>query len=130
MALRSKGVLPHQLIMTATPIPRTLTMALYADMNVSVIDEMPPGRQPIDTVVVSDTRRPEIVARIAQACALGQQAYWVCTLIEESDVLDFRAAETTAAELAAALPLVAVGAAARSPRGTRQSGSHGTFQGR
>ena len=109
MALRSKGVLPHQLIMTATPIPRTLTMALYADMNVSVIDEMPPGRQPIDTVVISDTRRPEIVARIAQACSLGQQAYWVCTLIEESDAMEFRAAETTAAELAQALPHLTVG---------------------
>ena len=109
MALRSKGVLPHQLIMTATPIPRTLTMALYADMNVSVIDEMPPGRQPIDTLVVSDSRRAEVVARIAQACSLGQQAYWVCTLIEESDALDYRAAETTAAELAAALPHLSVG---------------------
>jgi ATP-dependent DNA helicase RecG len=109
MALRSKGVLPHQLIMTATPIPRTLTMALYADMNVSVIDEMPPGRQPIETLVVSDARRSEVVARIAQACSLGQQAYWVCTLIEESDSLDFRAAETTAAELAAALPQLEVG---------------------
>ena len=109
MALRSKGVLPHQLIMTATPIPRTLTMALYADMNVSVIDEMPPGRQPIDTHVVSDARRAEVVARIAQACSLGQQAYWVCTLIEESDALEFRAAETTAAELAAALPHLSVG---------------------
>lgn len=108
MALRSKGVLPHQLIMTATPIPRTLTMALYADMNVSVIDEMPPGRQPIDTVAVGDARRPEIVARIAKACAKGQQAYWVCTLIEESDVLDFRAAESTATELAAALPSLRV----------------------
>ncbi len=108
MALRSKGVLPHQLIMTATPIPRTLTMALYADMNVSVIDEMPPGRQPIDTVAVGDARRPEIVARIAKACAQGQQAYWVCTLIEESDVLDFRAAESTATELAAALPSLRV----------------------
>ena len=109
MALRSKGVLPHQLIMTATPIPRTLTMALYADMNVSVIDEMPPGRQPIDTVVVSDARRSEIVARIAQACSLGQQAYWVCTLIEESEAMEFRAAETTAAELAEALPHLSVG---------------------
>jgi ATP-dependent DNA helicase RecG len=108
MALRSKGVLPHQLIMTATPIPRTLTMALYADMNVSVIDEMPPGRQPIDTVVVSDARRTEIIGRIAQACERGQQAYWVCTLIEESDVFEFRAAETTAAELASALPSLRV----------------------
>ena len=109
MALRSKGVLPHQLIMTATPIPRTLTMALYADMNVSVIDEMPPGRAPVDTLVVSDTRRAEVIARVERACARGHQAYWVCTLIEDSDALDFRAAESTAAELAAALPQLSVG---------------------
>ncbi len=109
MALRSKGAVPHQLIMTATPIPRTLTMALYADMNVSIIDEMPPGRARIDTLVVSDVRRAEIIARIARACSLGQQAYWVCTLIEDSDTSDFRAAESTAAELAAALPKLSVG---------------------
>ena len=109
MALRSKGVLPHQLVMTATPIPRTLSMTLYADMDVSVIDELPPGRQPIDTLVVGDTRRDEIVARIADACAHGRQAYWVCTLIEESDALDCRAAETTANELARALPKLSVG---------------------
>jgi len=77
-------------------------------MNVSVIDEMPPGRQPIDTVVVSDARRAEIVSRIARACALGQQAYWVCTLIEESETMDFRAAQTSATELAAALPNLSV----------------------
>ena len=109
MALRSKGALPHQLVMTATPIPRTLTMALYADMDVSVIDELPPGRQPVETHVVSDARRAEVIARIAQACSQGRQAYWVCTLIEESDALDFRAAETTAAELTAALPGLSVG---------------------
>jgi ATP-dependent DNA helicase RecG len=109
MALRSKGALPHQLIMTATPIPRTLTMALYADMDVSVIDELPPGRQPIDTHVISDAHRAEVIERIADACSHGHQAYWVCTLIEESDVLDFRAAETTAAELAIALPRLSVG---------------------
>jgi ATP-dependent DNA helicase RecG len=108
MALRSKGVLPHQLIMTATPIPRTLTMVLYADMNVSVIDELPPGRQTIDTSVVSDARRTEVIARIAALRKQRQQAYWVCTLIEESDALDFRAAETTAAELAAALPELSI----------------------
>jgi ATP-dependent DNA helicase RecG len=108
MALRSKGALPHQLIMTATPIPRTLTMVLYADMNVSVIDELPPGRQTIDTSVVSDTRRAEVIAHIADLCARRQQAYWVCTLIEESDALDFRAAETTAAELSAALPKLSI----------------------
>ena len=109
MALRSKGALPHQLVMTATPIPRTLTMALYADMDVSVIDELPPGRHPVETHVVSDARRAEVIARIAQACSQGRQAYWVCTLIEESDALDFRAAETTAAELTAALPGLSVG---------------------
>jgi ATP-dependent DNA helicase RecG len=109
MALRSKGVLPHQLIMTATPIPRTLTMALYADMDVSVIDELPPGRQAIDTSVVSDARRAEVISHIADVCAHRRQAYWVCTLIEESDVLDFRAAETTAAELTAALPQLSIG---------------------
>jgi ATP-dependent DNA helicase RecG len=81
---------------------------LYADMNVSVIDELPPGRQTIDTSVVSDARRTEVIARIAELCKQRQQAYWVCTLIEESDALDFRAAETTAAELAAALPQLAI----------------------
>ena len=84
MALRSKGGLPHQLIMTATPIPRTLTMVLYADMNVSVIDELPPGRQTIDTSVVSDARRTEVIARIAEFAATPTGVL-VCTLIEESD---------------------------------------------
>jgi len=109
MALRSKGILPHQLVMTATPIPRTLSMTLYADMDVSVIDELPPGRQPIDTRVVGEARRDEIIARIADACSRGCQTYWVCTLIEESDSLDSRAAETTAADLARALPELSVG---------------------
>jgi ATP-dependent DNA helicase RecG len=109
MALRSKGQLPHQLVMTATPIPRTLSMTLYADMDVSVIDELPPGRQPIDTHLVGEARRDQVIARIADACSRGQQAYWVCTLIEESDALDSRAAETTAAELARALPKLSVG---------------------
>jgi ATP-dependent DNA helicase RecG len=109
MALRSKGRLPHQLVMTATPIPRTLTMALYADMDVSVIDELPPGRQPVQTRVVSAERRNEVIDHIAAAVTAGQQAYWVCTLIEDSDTLEFRAAETTARELTAALPAVRVG---------------------
>lgn len=100
MALRDKGRLPHQLIMTATPIPRTLTMALYADMDVSVIDELPKGRKPVTTTVVPDERRPEVIERVADACARGHQAYWVCTLIEASDALGFRDAETTHAELA------------------------------
>jgi ATP-dependent DNA helicase RecG len=109
MALRSKGVLPHQIVMTATPIPRTLSMTFYADMDVSIIDELPPGRRPIDTHVVGDARRDEIIARIAAACSRGRQTYWVCTLIEESDSLDSRAAETTAADLSRALPTLSVG---------------------
>jgi ATP-dependent DNA helicase RecG len=100
LALRQKGrdgeILPHQLIMTATPIPRTLAMTAYADLDLSVIDELPPGRTPIKTVVVSDSRRDEIVERVRKACREGRQAYWVCTLIEESEVLQAQAAEETA----------------------------------
>jgi ATP-dependent DNA helicase RecG len=95
--------------MTATPIPRTLSMTLYADMDVSVIDELPPGRQPIETHLVGDARRDRVIDRIADACSRGQQAYWVCTLIEASESLDSRAAETTATELARALPNLSVG---------------------
>ena len=109
MALRSKGLVPHQLVMTATPIPRTLTMALYADMAVSIIDELPRGRQPIDTRVVADRRRDEVVESVRQALARGGQAYWVCPLIEDSDQLELAAAETTAAALEAALPGQRVG---------------------
>jgi len=109
MALKDKGHSPHQLIMTATPIPRTLTMALYADMDVSVIDELPPGRQPVTTTVVADTRRGDVMARVAQACGQGQQAYWVCTLIEASEALDYRDAETTHAELSEQLAPLRVG---------------------
>lgn len=109
MALRNKGVTPHQLVMTATPIPRTLTMALYADMAVSVIDELPRGRQPIETRVVSAARRDEVVATVRQVLEQGGQAYWVCPLIEESEQLDLAAAETTAAALATALPAHNVG---------------------
>jgi ATP-dependent DNA helicase RecG len=100
LALRQKGrdgeILPHQLIMTATPIPRTLAMTAYADLDLSVIDELPPGRTPIKTVVVSDSRRDEIVERVRKACREGRQAYWVCTLIEESEALQAQAAEETA----------------------------------
>lgn len=105
----TEGRSPHQLIMTATPIPRTLAMTAYADLDVSVIDELPPGRTPVKTVVISETRRPEIVARIAKLCADGRQAYWVCPLIEESEELEYQAAEDTAATLAAALPDLKVG---------------------
>jgi len=95
--------------MTATPIPRTLAMTAYADLDVSVIDELPPGRTPVTTVVMPDSRRDEVVQRIQGACLAGRQAYWVCPLIEGSELLEAQAAEDTAAALAAALPDVAVG---------------------
>jgi ATP-dependent DNA helicase RecG len=101
--------LPHQLIMTATPIPRTLAMTAYADLDVSIIDELPPGRTPIKTVVAAETRRDEVVARIAAACRAGRQAYWVCPLIDESEELQCQAAEETAVLLAEALPQLRVG---------------------
>jgi len=100
---------PHQLIMTATPIPRTLSMVAYADLDCSVIDELPPGRSPVTTALVDNTRRDDVVARVAAACGEGRQAYWVCTLIEESDALQAQAAEATAAELRAALPHLSIG---------------------
>ncbi|MGH8166171.1 MAG: ATP-dependent DNA helicase RecG, partial [Woeseiaceae bacterium] len=113
MALRDKGIgrngLPHQLVMTATPIPRTLAMAAYADLDSSVIDELPPGRQPVHTVAMPDTRRSEVVDRVRSACANGQQAYWVCPLIGESEVLDFQAAEASYGMLREALPGLRVG---------------------
>jgi ATP-dependent DNA helicase RecG len=112
LSLREKGAQdgrqPHQLIMTATPIPRTLAMTAYADLDVSVIDEMPPGRTPVKTVVLADSRREEVVARIREACLAGRQAYWVCPLIDESEEMPFQAAEETASALAEALPELAV----------------------
>ncbi len=108
LALQQKGAaerrLPHQLIMTATPIPRTLAMTAYADLDASIIDELPPGRTPVRTVVVPEERRAEVVARIEEACRAGRQAYWVCALIEESDELGWQAAEEAAAALSEALP--------------------------
>jgi ATP-dependent DNA helicase RecG len=113
LQLREKGLAdgryPHQIVMTATPIPRTLAMTAYADLDVSVIDELPPGRTPIRTVVLQDTRRDEVVARIDTACRSGRQAYWVCPLIDESDLVRYQAAEETAAALAGALPGVRIG---------------------
>ena len=113
LALRDKGerggLRPHQLIMTATPIPRTLAMTAYADLDVSVVDELPPGRTPVDTAVAPSGRRPEVVARIRRACGRGEQAYWVCTAIEESDAIACRAAEDTARDLGQALPELRVG---------------------
>jgi ATP-dependent DNA helicase RecG len=113
MQLASKGQregrVPHQLIMTATPIPRTLAMTAYADLDVSVIDELPPGRTPIRTVVLAEERRDGVVERIHVACREGRQAYWVCTLIEENEELRAQAAEETAAQLAEALPELRLG---------------------
>lgn len=114
LALREKGELqgfhPHQLIMTATPIPRTLAMTAYADMDTSVIDELPPGRTPVTTVAIPDTRRNDIIERVRQACIdEGRQAYWVCTLIDDSEVLEAQAAQATSEELALALPELKVG---------------------
>lgn len=110
LALREKGardgLYPHQLIMTATPIPRTLAMLGYADLDVSVIDELPPGRSPVKTSVIPAHRRPEVIARIADWVKRGRQVYWVCTLVEESEALECEAAEKTAAALAEALPEV------------------------
>jgi RecG-like helicase len=95
--------------MTATPIPRTLAMTAYADLDVSIIDELPPGRTAVKTVVLTDARRDEVVVRIRTACMEGRQAYWVCPLIDESEEMPYQAAEETAAALAAALPELAVG---------------------
>ena len=106
---RKQGRFPHQLIMTATPIPRTLAMTAYADLDISVIDELPPGRTPVKTVVVPEERRADVVERITAACRDGRQVYWVCPLIEESDEVRSQAAEDTAAALAEALPEVHVG---------------------
>ncbi len=111
--LKQKGEhaarVPHQLIMTATPIPRTLAMTAYADLDCSVIGELPPGRQPVKTVVLPELRRPELVERVAVHCATGQQAYWVCPLIEESELVDSQAASALERELSAALPQIRIG---------------------
>ncbi|AMJ92989.1 ATP-dependent DNA helicase RecG [Alteromonas stellipolaris] len=114
LALRDKGEqqgrYPHQLIMTATPIPRTLAMTAYADLDTSIIDELPPGRTPVTTVVLPDSRRADVIERVRTACkANGRQAYWVCTLIDESEVLECQAAEDAAVILRTALPELNVG---------------------
>jgi ATP-dependent DNA helicase RecG len=113
LALREKGagegLHPHQLIMTATPIPRTLAMTAYADLDVSAIDELPPSRKPVKTVVLTEAKRAEVVMRVEQVCREGRQVYWVCPLIEESELLQAQAAEDTAAVLAKALPALKVG---------------------
>lgn len=113
LSLRDKGRegrrMPHQMVMTATPIPRTLAMTAYADLDVSVIDELPPGRTPVRTVAASQQRRDEVVERVAAACVEGRQAYWVCPLIEESEQLQAQAATRTAEDLTERLPSVRVG---------------------
>ena len=110
LALQKKGVvIPHQLVMTATPIPRTLAMTLYADLAVSIIDELPPGRTPVKTVIVNHQRRSDIIERIKLAHHEKRQIYWVCPLIEESDILQYRAAETTATLLHENLPDLKIG---------------------
>ena len=114
LTLREKGVFdnkyPHQLIMTATPIPRTLSMTAFADLDASIIDELPPGRTPINTVALPDLRRADVIERIRQGCVNdGRQAYWVCTLIEESEVLQCQAAEDTALLLQEQLPELKIG---------------------
>ncbi len=113
LSLMEKGgdanVRPHQLVMTATPIPRTLAMTMYADLDVSVIRELPPGRQTVTTVALSEQRRGDVVTRVREACARGQRAYWVCPLIEESDVLEYQNAEATYAMLCEALPEQSIG---------------------
>jgi ATP-dependent DNA helicase RecG len=109
LALRQKGEQPHQLMMSATPIPRTLAMSYYADLDVSVIDELPPGRTPITTKLVEESRREQVLARVREACLQGRQAYWVCPLIEESEALQLKTAIETYEQLTAALPELQVG---------------------
>ena len=109
LSLRQKGTQAHQLMMSATPIPRTLSMSYYADLDVSVIDELPPGRTPIATKLVSDERREEVLARVREACMQGSQAYWVCPLIEESETLQLKTALETYELLLQSFPDLRVG---------------------
>jgi ATP-dependent DNA helicase RecG len=109
LALKRKGEAPHQLTMSATPIPRTLAMTFYADLDVSVIDALPPGRTPVTTRLAAETRRAEVIARVRDNCLAGRQAYWVCPLIEESETLQLKTAEETYAQLLADLPGLRIG---------------------
>ena len=115
MAFRNKGVegdcKPHQLLMTATPIPRTLAMIMYSDFSVSTIDELPPGRQPIDTIMLCNTQRDRLIQRLASHCKKGQQAYWVCTLVEESEHFSAQAASELLDTLQLSLPGLKIGLA-------------------
>jgi ATP-dependent DNA helicase RecG len=112
LALQRKtrdGEMPHQLIMTATPIPRTMAMSIYADLDYSQIDELPPGRKPVTTSIVSEQQRGSLIERVAETCRQGGQAYWVCTLVEESEALQCEAAELTHESLSRQLPGLSVG---------------------
>ncbi len=132
LALREKGQadgrVPHQLIMTATPIPRTLAMTAYADLDTSVIDELPPGRQPVETIAVGAARRDEVVARVRAACGEGRQAYWVCTLIEASEAQAGQAAAETREALAEALPQLRVGLVHGRLKASEKEAVMGAFQ--
>jgi ATP-dependent DNA helicase RecG len=109
LALKQKGEFAHQLTMSATPIPRTLAMSYYADLDVSVLDELPPGRSPVTTKLVAESRRDEVIGRVHDACRAGRQAYWVCPLIEESEALQLKTAQETWERLVAELPDLNVG---------------------
>ena len=109
LALKRKGQSAHQLTMSATPIPRTLAMSYYADLDVSVLDELPPGRTPVVTKLVDEARRDQVIARVHDACRTGRQAYWVCPLIEESEALQLKTAQETYERLTAELPDLTVG---------------------
>ena len=132
LALREKGMVdgrhPHQLIMTATPIPRTLAMTAYADLDLSVIDELPPGRSPVATVALANERRDEVIERVANACAQGRQAYWVCTLIEESEALQCQAAEATLLQLREQLPHLHIGLVHGRMKGTEKEAVMAAFK--
>ncbi|MDE3021279.1 MAG: ATP-dependent DNA helicase RecG [Pseudomonadota bacterium] len=109
LKLRQKGLQPHQLMLSATPIPRTLSMSYYADLDVSTINELPPGRTPVITRLINDSRRDEVMQRIEAACAQGRQAYWVCPLIEESETLELQTAMDTYEELKLRFPHLEIG---------------------
>ncbi len=129
LALREKvsGALPHMLMMSATPIPRTLAMSYMADLDISVLDELPPGRTPIVTRLVADKRRDEVIGRVRDACREGRQAYWVCPLIEESEALQLQTAQDTYATLTAELPELKVGLVHWPTQASREGRSDGSF---
>jgi ATP-dependent DNA helicase RecG len=128
LALRGKGTEPHQLMMSATPIPRTLAMSYYADLDVSVIDELPPGRTPIVTKLVSDARREEVFERVRVACLEGRQAYWVCPLIDESEALQLQTALETFATLTQIFPELRIGLAHGKLSSTEKAATMAAFK--